>query len=379
MEIIAKRIEKLLQTKTILWCLIFLGAFIKLLLIPRCPDMRDFDHFINPWIEFIKNNGYFKALEHNFYNYTPMYIYFLTIIAKSGFNSLFSVKILSIFFEYVTAYFIGKFLVEKTGKKHLMTAAFAIFPLLPTVLINSSYSAQCDSIYTCFVIGSLFFLFRKKQFLSFLFLGIAFSFKLQTVFVFPFYFLLLLKNQVKWYYFLLIPLTYFFSILPAWILGRPLSELLTIYLNQANNYKLLTMNLPNLYVWLSNDYYELIKNIGLVVTVIVSLVGAFLLRKKRLNLESMVKLVFLCAVLFPFILPGMHERYLFVGETLAVVYFLLFFKKIYIPIGIFTISFISYLLCSRFHDYIPTHLLSIFYLFIISCLIKDFLHDIRTD
>jgi Gpi18-like mannosyltransferase len=341
--------------------------------------MGDFEVFIGPWIDFIQHNGYFGALQYDFYNYTPMYMYFLVLIAKSGLNPLFSVKILSILFEYITAFFIGQFLVEKTGKKSLRLMAFALYPLLPTVLINSSYWGQCDSIYTCFVIGSLYFLFRKKQFWAFLFLGIAFSFKLQTAFVLPFYFVLLLKNQVKWYYFLLIPLVYIFSIAPAWIAGRPLSELLTIYFAQSDRYKELTMNFPNIYVWFDNTHYYLIKNIGLVFTAAVCLIGAFLLRSKRLSFDAMIKLALLSAILVPFILPGMHERYLFLGDTLAVVYLLLYFRKLYIPAGIIAVSFISYFLCSRAHDYIPVHALSVFYVFVIGCLVKDFWGEINRE
>jgi Gpi18-like mannosyltransferase len=357
--------------------LIIAGLSIKVLLLPKCPVKGDFEIFINPWIEFIKAHGYFSALKYDFSNYSPAYLNFLVIIAKLGFNTLFSVKILSIFFEYATAFFIGRFLYESTGKKYLTLFTLAIYPLLPTVIINSSYWAQCDSIYTCFIAGGLFFLFKKKAFLSFLFLGIALSFKLQTVIIIPFYFVLLIRKQVKWYYFLMLPLIYFLSILPACFSGKPLLDLLTVYLKQSVHYGFLTMNFPNIYIWFNNDYYHIIKNTGLFFTATVCLLSIFLLKNKPLNQNLMVKLVFLYSIFIPFILPGMHERYMFLGDTLATAYLLLFLKKIYIPVGVIFISFMSYFLCSKFRDYIPVHSLSVFYLFIIICLFKDIYREMK--
>ncbi len=387
MNNISQKLEIVLQNKIIMYGFVALGILIKIFLLPRIAENGDYESFLQKWIYFIETHGYFNALKYDFSNYAPAYQYILVIIAKLGINSLYGIKMVSIIFEYLIAFFIGSLLYEKTGKSYLKLAAFAIFPLLPTVLINSSYWAQCDSVYTCFIIGSLFFFFKDKKWLCFLFLGIAISFKFQTIIILPFYFILLLRKQVQWYHFLIVPAVYILSILPAWIAGRPFEELLTVYWVQANKYTNLTLNFPNIYVWINDDFslfsnvhYSFIKNTGLVFTTLVCLVSAVILKNKKydFSFEVMIKLAFLCAVLVPFILPGMHERYMFLGDILAVIYALLFMRKLYIPVGILMISTISYFLCTRFHYYISMHLLSIFYLIILICLARDFWKTIKS-
>jgi Gpi18-like mannosyltransferase len=396
MNKITQKIDCILQNKALLYGLIVCGLLIKCILLPKSASGGsggDYETFLKPWVDFIKNHGYFSALKYDFSNYTPVYQYFLVIIAKTGWNPLYAIKILSIIFEYVTAYFIAALLYEKTGKKYLKLAAFAIFPLLPTVLINSSYWGQCDSIYVSFIVASLFFFFKNKTVFSFLFLGIAFAFKLQPIIIFPFFFVLLLKNQVRWYHFLIIPTVYIISILPAWFAGRPWNELLTIYVNQQAHYSDVCLNFPNIYVWINHNSCHLpvfnlpimsgidllaIKNIGLIFTAAFCLISGYILKGKKYNFsfDSTIKLAFLCSILIPFILPGMHERYMFLGDTLSVIYLLLFAQRLYIPFGVITVSTVSYLLCTRFHDFIPMHLLSILYFSIIVCLLYDFLQTI---
>ena len=57
--------------------------------------------------------------------------------------------------------------------------------------------------------------------------------------------------------FFLIPLVYLAVITPAWLVGRPLDELLLIYMNQAKTYKNLTRNAPKLYQWIPQTYYDI--------------------------------------------------------------------------------------------------------------------------
>ena len=80
------------------FCLMGVSVVVKLALFPVVTG--DYIYFLGPWVEFIKEHGYFAALEHDFYNYTPTYIYVLVLIAKTGLNPLFCIKAVSILFEY---------------------------------------------------------------------------------------------------------------------------------------------------------------------------------------------------------------------------------------------------------------------------------------
>ena len=65
--------------------------------------------------------------------------------------------------------------------------AFTVIWISPVVLFNSSMWAQCDSIYTFFALLAVYLLYKEKNIPAFVFLGIALSFKLQAIFVLPFF------------------------------------------------------------------------------------------------------------------------------------------------------------------------------------------------
>ena len=135
----------------------------KLLLFPV--QTGDYNVFLVPWMDFIRTHGYFHSLAFSFFDYNPAYIYFLILITKVGCCPLFLVKLLSVGFEYLGAYFVASIIGLNKNLKNsvIRIAVFAIVPLLPTVLLNSSYLAQCDSIYTAFAIGSVYFALKRRS------------------------------------------------------------------------------------------------------------------------------------------------------------------------------------------------------------------------
>ncbi len=351
---------------------ILAGIIIKLLLLPV--KTGDYIYFLDPWINFIKSHAYFSSLKYNFYDYTPSYIYILILIAKTGLNPLFLIKIVSIAFEYLTAFFIGKIALLKIKSNHVVGISMVVIPLLPTVLLNSSYLSQCDSIYASFVFAGIYFLLKQKQFMSVLFLGLAFAFKMQTMMLLPFFFVMMLKGKINWYYFFVVPVVFLISLLPAFLMGRPMNELLSTYASQSSHYKFLTMNFPNLYIFIDNRFYEPMKLTGVAFTFIFTLVTGWWLSRKKYHytFENMIQLAFLSAIVIPFILPGMHERYMYLGDILGVLYFFVLRKKIYLPAGILLVSLYSYIRCSRFNDILPMEPAFFVYLTIIIFTIIDF-------
>lgn len=369
------KIYDLLANKYVLCFLAIAGICVKLFLLPVATG--DYVCFLEPWIRFIKENGYFSALEYDFYNYTPTYIYILALIAKTGLNALYSIKIVSILFEYLLAWFIGQMAYMKWRNKRVIWLALVFVPLLPSVILNSAYLSQCDSIYAAFAVGSMYFALKDKPWFSVLFLGISFALKLQAVMVLPFFFVMMLRGRIKWYAFFIVPLVYFFSIVPAWMAGRPLTDLIAIYLDQAENYKELTMNFPNVYIWINNDYYDIITPIGIGFTCLITFLSGILLSRRQYEFSfvTWVRLAFLGAVVVPFLLPGMHERYMYLGDVLGVLYLLVVGKRFYLPLGIALVSAYSYVRCSRFNEILPQEPAFFLYLFIIIMLVFDFIQS----
>jgi Gpi18-like mannosyltransferase len=358
---------------------IVFGIFCKLLLLPV--KTGDFNVFLEPWLAFIKSHGYFSSLRYGFYDYTPSYIYILILIAKTGLNPLFLVKFISIIFEYVAAFYVGKIASLKYKSNNVIWIALAVVPVLPTVLLNSSYLSQCDSIYASFVLGSIFFVLTKKQLLTVLFLGIAFAFKMQSVMLLPFFFVLMLRGKINWYYFLAIPIVFLISLTPAWFFGRSFNDLLNVYISQTNHYQFLTLNFPNLYIWISNDYYQSVKTAGMLFTFVFTLCsGIWLSRKKYdFSFDNWIRLAFLSAIMIPFLLPGMHERYMYLGDLLGVLYFLVIRKNIHLPIGILLVSLYSYIRCSRFNNVLPMEPAFFIYLSVIIFTTLDFIKNLKAN
>ena len=124
-------------------------------------------------------------------------------------SPLHSIKIVSIIFDYILAFscmvLIYKLFKDSKKKDIYALLTYAVVLMLPTVVINSSAWAQCDSIYVAFAIISLIYLIDEKYIKSFIFLGISFAFKLQFIFLLPVYILVYItKRKFPIYYFLIL-------------------------------------------------------------------------------------------------------------------------------------------------------------------------------
>jgi len=361
-----------------LWlAVVIIGLILKTLFFPI--RLGDYNTYLEPWVEFIKNNGYFASLKFNFYNYSPSYIYILILIAKIGFNSLYIIKIVSIIFEFILAYFAGKILLLKYKNKIVFLISAAIIPLIPTIFINGAYWGQCDVIYTTFVVAGIYYSLINKQLTSTILLAIAIAFKIQAVFILPYYFILLLFGKTKWYYFLTIPIVYLISVLPAWLYGRNITDLFSIYLNQSDYYQSLTMFMPNIYVWFEDADYKTFKSAGIILAAILTIVSGIYLKSKKivLNHDNLILLAFASLIITPFILPGMHERYLYSGDAFAFVFLFWFKQNIRIPLAIWTVSFYAYLSCSRLKELLPLWPAFFVYLTAIILTLKLLKHQLK--
>lgn len=305
----------------------------------------DYDYFLKRWFDTIKENGGIFALKMSIGDYNLPYLQILAILTYLPINSLISIKMVSIIFDYLGAIFCGLIVYQFTKNKDLAIIDFAITILLPTVLLNSSAWGQCDFIYTSFIILSLLFLFKDKFIKSFIFLGIAFAFKLQTIFVLPVFILYYLsERKFPIYLFLIIPIVDLVLCIPSIIVGRPIIDVIKVYLIQAGeNQQFISMEFPGIY----NLFYSgengliTIPNIyclvlGLLITGGVFFAFAVLVFfkkikfSKKLLLEFSVWSVMICT----YFLPRMHDRYMFSADVLSVVCALIDKKKWYLPVGV---------------------------------------------
>jgi len=206
----------------------------------------DYTSFLRPWMQQIVNGGGFASLGTKIGDYTPPYLYLLTILSyfpDTNANEPFltGIKLISIGFDIVLM--IGVYLNATIWFKtyhRLLPVLMAIASLfLPTVLINGSLWGQIDASYTAFSLIALYYLQKEKPFLAAIWFGIAFSFKLQAIFFLPVFMLYFWYHyRQKIVYVLIVPLVYYGLALPALIAGRSFTDITTIYLLQTQTYPL---------------------------------------------------------------------------------------------------------------------------------------------
>ena len=328
-------------SKTFFLFLLFLACLIRYL----ATDFQsgDYGSFLSPWYDYIVQNGGYLALKDNFANYTPTYLYLLTLVTYLPLPKIAAIKIISIFFDFLLALVVFRIVTliiqikenakivssslpnnsiqnsildsekklaensqnilkadiinnstdnsnsqnisvspefpkfffktktpqaSKFPKINLPIIAFFIILFSPTVVFNSAVWAQCDVIYTTFLILAFLNVLKSRYLWTFFWFAIALSFKLQAVFLIPIFLILFLLRKVNIFYFLFLPLVYVLTILPSWLIGRNFVELLRIYADQGNTYQSLTMNSPTFYHWFGGGNYEILVKIGLVLAVL---------------------------------------------------------------------------------------------------------------
>ena len=337
----------------------------------------DYNVSLSSWFYELKEAGGLVGLANYPGDYNAPYMTILALLTYFKINPLISIKIVSILFDYILAFLIGKIVYDhyksKANRDMYAILSFGLTLFLPTLVMNSSLWAQCDVIYTTFLVLAFYFLSKEKMLLSFIALGISFAFKLQFIFILPVYIIFYFqKKNFSILYFLIIPLVNFILCLPVIIAGKPISECLLVYFNQTSTYKSLNLNFPNLYS-LINGNEQYLSKIGILTLIIIFAFLLFYIIKKKVNfnIEKILLLGVLSIVLCTYFLPYMHERYLFAADIFSLLYCVLYKRNYLVAILISFISIASYCMF-LFNSYlVPSYLLSMIFFGIVIYLFRD--------
>ncbi len=314
-------------------------------------ESGDYQRFLLPWSTYLEQNGGFAGIASGppNCNYPVTYQYILAFLTYLPASYLAKIKVVSVFFDFVSAAFVMLIVREIGGyskKSYVPWLAYALALLIPTPILNSAAWAQSDSIYTAFLVITLYFLIREKYPQAFIAFGLAFSFKLQAVFFFPVFLLLYLKNRkFSLLHFLIIPAVIAVLSLPALIIGKPLAEIFSVYIGQIQSYQKTTLNFPNMYFFLPDLHWQFaVPGILFTVALILTLYY-LLLKRERVVLigGTLLEVSLLTIMICAYCLPSMHQRYLFTGDILAVIYLFTRRERPYIPLLIWLISVNGYL------------------------------------
>lgn len=343
--------EKLLKKYQLDWAdILYLAAItaigLAIRVILRVVTTMDWEMYWDPWISDLKEMG-FSYLATDRYDYAPSFVYILWVISKLPINPMTAYKSIHIVLDFAAAGVMGRMAAEVTGSKSKGICAYGVMLLVPTIWADSALWAQCDIIFMLFVLLCFYCLFREKPGAAMFFYGMAFAFKLQSLFIFPFLVILWVNKKIKIQHFLWIPGLYFLSIIPAWIAGRPLIELINIYMAQgAQDVWSLSIKWANIYQIIGNKYFLLEyaeAGTWLILGILMCIMFAMAQKRYRITNEFIVQTALFFAILTPYILPHMHERYGCLADILAILYAVMNRKRFFIPIVQILISFNCYM------------------------------------
>ncbi len=332
----------------------------------------DYKMFFEPWVATLREaGGGIKGLsaEFEYVDYTTPYLTILSFISICPFlNTLLLMKLVSIFFDFVAAFAVMAIVYDRTKNMTYGILGYGALLMVPTVLTNGAMWAQCDIIFTSFVLWSLYFMLKDKPAWSMAFYGIAFAFKLQTLFLAPLYVILWMKGKVKLKHFLFLPLMYVIGMIPSLLAGKSFWKLISVYFFQANGQMdiyALSHKFPNIYQLIGTDSFLFeYADAGIWVTLgaLMILLYCFARKQYEMNACLLLRMGMLLTMTVVFFLPHMHERYAILVDVMAIVYVFFDFRKLYIPVLTILCSFAGYTVYLAQNNIIPMYVYTILFL-----------------
>ncbi len=313
-------------------------------------DFKSVDYYssLKPWYNTLSSQG-FAAFAQNFSNYNPPFLYLLYLVVRllPGLPIVVAVKLPALIADFVCAYLVWQIVRLKDHcDLRLALPAGMIVLFAPSQVLNSAFWGQADSVFTVGVLACTYFLMARRNNLALLFFGVALALKLQAIFLAPVLLALWLRGTISWKSFLIVPAVLLLAIVPAWIAGRPVFDLLSVYIDQASQYEYITMNAPSVYAWLpgSKQVFNLLYFPGLIMGVAAAYMLFLVVLKAPGGLSKplILELSLAAMLIIPFFLPKMHERYFYPADILSIGFAFFYPEYFYVPLLVGGVSFLSY-------------------------------------
>jgi Gpi18-like mannosyltransferase len=284
---------------------------------------RDYTSFLAGWYEHLQTHAGFAGLKDTFANYNVPYLYLLAGLTYVPVYPLTGIKAISSLFDVLLAVFVYRIVALRYTARWVPRLSAVAVLLLPTVFLNSAVWGQCASIYAAFAVAGVYYLIVRRPWLACFLFGVAFSFKLQTIFVFPLLLAAVAMRYIPWRSLVAIPAAYVALAIPAALLGHSLRDLFLVYVDQANsNTYLLTFNAPTVYQLIRPATgAPTLSTVGTIFAAAIALLPVLLAVRsgQQLTADRVVVLGLISVLTTVFFLPGMHERYFYLADVLSLV------------------------------------------------------------
>lgn len=291
------------------------------------PDLIDYA----AWDRYLVLHGRLRSIHGLFSSYNPPYLYALAVMSnlQPRLDALLVVRLANLPFMLLSAA-VTFWICERLGgsRRRAWLAAW-IMMVAPEIIANAFVWGQSDSMETAFLLLAAALLLGRRPYWAMFAAGVSISFKLQAVFLGPALVALLLTGALPWTSLPLLAAGYLAMMVPAELAGRPLWGVTAAYSGQVATPEKIAMGAANPYEfllpWTGRIGYGprvwWAEHVGLGVgAVAMAWLVWFLVRSRPLDSgRRLLAALSLSAFTAPFVLPKMHERYFYIGDTLLLV------------------------------------------------------------
>lgn len=281
----------------------------------------DIDFYLVPWYEHIRKHGIVEAFGHPFSNYTPPYLYLLALASLTApfLEPFHAIKALSVAGTGFLAFALTN-LLQAAGARRPIPSGLAVF-LLPTATLNSALLGQCDALWTAACLLAVAGALEGRLTKMLVWAGVAVAFKAQAAFLAPFLFAVLIRNRASPHLWLVPPAVYVAAMAPAWLAGWPAMDLLLVYPRQSVELADFIGNAANPWifarVYLPPESAMKLVPIGLAAGAIAAVTLVRHLPSRLGDRRLLLLGALLSALVMPWLLPKMHERFFLLADVLA--------------------------------------------------------------
>jgi Gpi18-like mannosyltransferase len=347
----------------------------------------DYRAFLSNWYDSFVQHGRWHGLgdpatHFPGYCYPPLYLYLISLSTLLPVPKLYAIKLLSVAADYVAAWYawrLGRQAGFSPARSWAMVAAVLF---LPTVVLNSALWGQCDMMYACALLASLYYILEGRTAAALVAFGLSISVKPQAIIWCPFLAGLVVNGRLPWRQLWSAPSVHITCAVPAMLVGQPVLYALGCWVRPAVAPTTLVQGAPNWCLFMSPDVTAGAYAAGVLLTLLTTAAlvwwmwragrvhpattmtapltpalspsagarGEAVVPSRRsgaglaiLDLDRwLVSAALLSALLPPFLLPGMHERYFFAADVLSVVYAFYDPRRWFVPVLIQFASGFSY-------------------------------------
>lgn len=282
---------------------------------------NEYSLYTEVWFNTIRDSGGIFGIGASVGTATPPYLYLLALLSYLPISPLFSIKIVSCIFDILIAFTVFRILMGVVKSVKVSLCGYAAILLSPTLMLNSAAWGAYDSIFVCLILFCLFAFMKNRPFQGTFFFALAIAIKLQAIFFAPVLIVMWLKNRTRLKYFLIIPLVYIVAIIPAFLGGRSLFELMILYIRTATSSVKLSNNAPNLFFLMGDISYDYVAIMGIFICISVVMIELYLLYTKifRFVPTSVITISLLFALTIPYLLPYMNPRHFYLAEIFSII------------------------------------------------------------